>query len=103
MKKVYDVWHKKESRFGVDWGLNGNKAPDKINLLRDYDYMASVDAPNLGEVFRATNHIDHPWWENPEVVFHVKESRSTSVEDVVVFDGRIFLCLPIGWKEVEEG
>jgi hypothetical protein len=63
-----------------------------------YELVAVVECENLGEVFEKTNHIDHPWHEN-EGVTCVKRSRSTSVGDVVEFDGKRYLCAACGWDE----
>lgn len=90
------VFHKINSRFGSDW-FNGG--PDSVKLS-DYEKVAFVLADDLDEVFHDTNHIDCEWWENLSVTL-VKESRSTSVEDLVITsDGKAFLCMPAGWKEV---
>ena len=63
-----------------------------------YELVAVVECESLGEVFEKTNHIDHPWHEN-EGVTCVKRSRSTSVGDVVEFDGKRYLCAACGWDE----
>lgn len=63
-----------------------------------YELVAVVECENLGEVFEKTNHIDRPWFENDGVIC-VKESRSTSVGDVVELDGKRYLCAPCGWDE----
>jgi hypothetical protein len=65
---------------------------------RGFELVAVVECDNLGEVFYLTNHIERPWFENAGVTV-VKESRSTSVGDVVEFDGKRYQCMPCGWKE----
>jgi hypothetical protein len=70
---------------------------------RHYTHVADVEAP-LGQVFALTNHIDHPWTENPEVAWHTAAPvRSTSVGDVIVLQesGRAWLVLPFGLQELE--
>lgn len=63
--------------------------------------MADVIAP-LGRVFALTNHIDHSWTSNPEVVWHdaAHPLRSTSVGDVIVshLDGTAWLVMPAGLR-----
>ena len=62
-----------------------------------FDLVAEVECKQLAEVFFLTNHVDDAWWEN-EGVTCIKESRSTSVGDVVVAsDGQKFRCLGSGW------
>ena len=49
-----------------------------------YTHVADVVAP-LEQVFTLTNHIDHPWTDNPEVVWlATSRIRSTSVGDIIV-------------------
>lgn len=67
----------------------------------NFELVAEVECPELGDVFYLTNHVDHAWWEN-EGVTCVKQSRSTSVGDVVVAgDGTKFLCRGAGWGVFE--
>ena len=67
-----------------------------------YTHVADVEAP-LGQVFALTNHIDHPWTDNPEVVWHTAAPvRSTSVGDVIVSQesGQAWLVMPFGLQEL---
>ncbi len=70
---------------------------------RSYTHVADVVAP-LEQVFALTNHIDHAWTKNPEVVWHTTKAplRSTSVGDVIVAyeSGQAWLVLPIGLQEL---
>src|SRR5260221_10613208 len=70
---------------------------------RHYTHVADVVAPHA-QVFALTNHIDHPWTSNPEVVWHITASavRSTSVGDVIVSQesGRAWLVMPVGLQEL---
>ena len=67
----------------------------------DYDHVANVHCLDLGQTFQFTNHIDKAWWEHLNVDM-VKESRSTSVGDVVEDEnGKLWLCASVGWEEVE--
>src|SRR5260370_4858775 len=52
---------------------------------RYYTHVADVEAP-LAQVFALTNHIDHSWTSNPQVVWSTTAEavRSTSVGDVIV-------------------
>ena len=67
-----------------------------------YTHVADVEAP-LRQVFGLTNHIDRPWTENPEVVWHTAAPvRSTSVGDVIVSQesGCAWLVMPFGLQEL---
>ena len=70
---------------------------------RYYTHVADVEAP-LEQVFALTNHIDHAWTENPQVVWHATTAplRSTSVGDVILSyeSGLAWLILPIGLQEL---
>jgi hypothetical protein len=69
---------------------------------RHYTHVADVEAP-LGQVFALTNHIDHSWTDNPEVVWHTAAPvRSTSVGDVIVSlqNGQAWLVMPFGLQEL---
>ena len=67
-----------------------------------YTHVADVVAP-LEQIFTLTNHIDHPWTDNPEVVWlATSRIRSTSVGDVIVSSesGKAWLVMPIGLQEL---
>ncbi len=68
-----------------------------------YNHVADVAAP-LAQVFALTNHIDHPWISNPEVVWYTTEIplRSTSVGNVIVSyeSGQAWLVMPVGLQEL---
>jgi hypothetical protein len=83
------VYHAKEPNFGMGEPIEFNDD--------NFDLVAEVECENLGDVFRLTNHIDESWWKNEGVTL-VKESRSTSIGDVVVAsDDQKFRCLDAGW------
>jgi hypothetical protein len=69
---------------------------------RHYTHVADVEAP-LAQVFALTNHIDHSWTSNPEVVWHTAAGvRSTSVGDVIVSleSGQAWLVMSAGLQEL---
>ena len=70
---------------------------------RYYTHVADVEA-SLAQVFALTNHIDHSWTSNPQVVWHLTAVplRSTSVGDVIVSyeSGQAWLIMPIGLQEL---
>ena len=66
-----------------------------------YDHVANVDCNSVGQTFQLTNHIDFSWWENEGVTL-IKESRSTSVGDVVedMKTNKLWLCCSVGWQQI---
>ena len=83
------VYHAKQPTFGFG-------EPQEFSDA-NFDLVAEVVCPGLEDVFYLTNHVDHAWWEN-EGVTCIKQSRSTSVGDVVVAeDDTRFLCRGTGW------
>lgn len=83
------VYHAREPNFRDD-------EPQEFNDA-NFELVAEVECAQFEDVFYLTNHVDHAWWEN-EGVTCVKQSRSTSVGDVVVTeDGTKFLCRGTGW------
>jgi hypothetical protein len=94
---MYKIYHTK------DWNLNSKLHFDNKGYVPkkdDYQLVALVDCNAVGETFELTNHIDTEWWNN-EAVTLIKESRSTSVGDLVEDEnGKLWLCAMIGWEEV---
>src|SRR6266566_1669334 len=67
-----------------------------------YTHVADV-VTTLEQVFTLTNHIDHPWTDNPEVVWlATSRIRSTSVGDIIVSceSGQAWLVMPVGLQEL---
>ncbi len=97
-KERYAVYHAND--------LLAMIAPQPEHWYRDrsrhYTHVADMEAP-LAQVFALTNHIDHSWTENPEVIWHTATPvRSTSVGDVIVSreSGRAWLVMPFGLQEL---
>jgi hypothetical protein len=95
-----------------DWGINGSLnlmterelATYRPNKLK-YNVVALVELPSgedYGDTFRITNHIDRPWYDNPEVKWCDRTARSTSVGDLVenVESKELYVCASIGWCKV---
>ena len=91
----YEVYHALSPNFGMG-------EPKEFPL--QYELVAVVECTGLEDVFEKTNHIDHAWTDNPEVVEQFIQSvrqRSTSVGDVVAeVGGKAFRCEGCGWKEI---
>ena len=74
---------------------------DLMEFPHGFVHVASVEAVSIDEVFYLTNSIDIPWHQHDGVSAY-KETRSTSVGDVVVSqDGRHYRCERIGWTRFE--
>lgn len=102
--KMY-VYHSKEMQFGHEQVARISLRTiheefDAVAIIEG-DEAASEDA--LEDAFELTNHIDRPWWEN-EGVRLCKESRSTSVGDLVVIERgereEFWRCERVGWKRL---
>jgi hypothetical protein len=98
----------------------------KQNGDHRYQLVAIVEAP-LEEVFQLTNHIDHAWWDNPQILWSPvtgqreaandmialfppsllaeQQPRSTSTGDIIVAcqTKRAWLVMPVGFQEIQEG
>ena len=84
------VFHAKEPTFG--FGKRAKFIPE------NYEKVAVVETDDLNKAHMLTNSIDFPWWENEEISWH-KEARSFSVGDVILSNGKYFLCEMVGWEE----
>jgi hypothetical protein len=61
--------------------------------------VAEVDSESLEEIFELTNHINHSWTQNKKVTVVTRNSvRSTSVGDLVLINGKYFVCEATGWS-----
>lgn len=96
----FKVYHSK------DWALNSLlhfNTDGYVPHKDDYELVAEVHAQDLEQVFFFTNHVDKEWFDHLNVNC-VKESRSTSVGDLVEdADGKLHLCAGIGWVEIAWG
>ena len=98
----------KQERYGVYHAndLHAMIAPQADHWLTDrsrhYTHVADVEA-KLAQVFALTNHINHSWTDNPEVIWHTAAPvRSTSVGEVIVSleSGQAWLVMPFGLQEL---
>jgi hypothetical protein len=88
---MFQVFHKIDPDF--------RDAENPVNFPEGFEKVAEVEAEDLGNVFYLTTHVTHEWWLNEGVTL-VKESRSSSVGDVVVdAAGNRFLCAKMGWRK----
>jgi hypothetical protein len=65
-------------------------------------YSNLTDYEVLAEVYRATNLYEGEIWDAIEP--HLPEHRShtaLSVGDIVVVDGAVYICAPIGWERLD--
>ena len=90
----FKIWHDKINSFGMG---HSSKFPES------YDLVAVVEADNLDDTFRITNHIHSDWTKNDEVIKLLRSPcRSTSVGDIVEDeDGVLHYCDMVGWKVLE--
>ena len=68
---------------------------------KNFEEVATVECKDLEHVFQVTNHNDHDWTTNKEVLSCNATVRSTSVGDIVVdSDGKKWIVMGCGWKEI---
>jgi len=94
----------KDPRFTVFHADNPNFGMDKQPTFpQDYTKVAVVACPDLEAVFSLTNHIQKPWTENKEVIWHADRCRSTSVGDIVVTsDFEVWRVEGCGYKRLDK-
>jgi len=92
----------------VDRDAGSRRDSDGPSFPGEYKLVAVVLAPDIDKVFELTNHIDHDWRENENVLPSHDARRSTSTGDIVVeFNeddpekNTIHLCASFGWEEIK--
>jgi hypothetical protein len=89
---VYEVWHPKEEVQGTTM----------VNFPRDYELVARVQARYIEEAFGRSNDPGPLWWRHRDVEC-LKETRTTTVNDVIVCpDQRVFLAFERGWRCIHD-
>ena len=71
-----------------------------------FKLVALVHARDFDHAFQLTNHMDHAWWENPQVTLLVEPTqRSTSIGDVIIPLAEARMAAYYGFQRiyVEEG
>jgi hypothetical protein len=71
----------------------------------EYDIVADMEVTDLEDAFRASNHIDSNWLENPEVAFtEATEARSSSVGDIFSDPdtGKYWLVANLGFEDITD-
>ncbi len=81
------VLHAKDPNF-----RDRDKVITLFELSTEFDAVALIETKDvlpldtvLGWAFDLTNHVDQNWWENEKVKL-LKQSRSTSVGDVMILE-----------------
>ena len=87
-----DLYFALTSTYEEIWAGKNDKAA--------YVKVAVVDG-DLDEAFELTNTIHQPWWKNAKVTPLLVNTRSTSVGDVIVLDGKPWICDAVGWVEID--
>ena len=79
MPQQFKVYHAINPTFS---GILGNKITFND---KNFEHVATVECEDLEDVFALTNHIEHNWTTNKEVIWKKSERvRSTSVGDVII-------------------
>lgn len=86
------IYHAKNPTFGIGGHPEFNE--------ENFELVAEVFGKSLSDAFRLTNNIDKPWSKNKGVKV-IKESRSTSVGDVVKLGNELHRCEMAGWSKIK--
>lgn len=80
------------------FGIGGHPEFNDNNFV----LVAEMEAESLDEAYYLTNHVDRDWTTRvrKDFIVHKKDSRSTSVGDVIVQDGVAHRCEMFGWKQI---
>jgi len=71
-------------------------------IVNNYKIVADVETDCIGNVFQLTNHIDHSWQENQEVIAYTDKARSTSVGDLIEDENcQLWMVASCGFEKVE--
>ena len=84
---IFHVWHRQEPSFHDNDAAVLAHFPHAADVKQRcyFEHVASVECADVEEVYQLTNHIDHPWQQNREVIWS-EVARSTSVGDVIATD-----------------
>ena len=94
----YTVFHRQSLCHLVG---NGEMRADDLGWPEKYEKTATVDAHSLEEVYAKTQHLHHPWWENPGVTAFGITARSTSIGDILQdADGRLWVVSRFGFEKL---
>lgn len=103
----FSVYHAQAHDHDIRFQLMSNPTAEWIERcimhgLLKYTLVAEVETISIGEVYRLTNTIHHDWWLNRGVTpkFTGSECRSTSVGDVVTFNRKAMLYIPVGMAQL---
>lgn len=71
----------------------------------EYDIVADLEVTDLEDAFRASNHIESNWLENPEVTFtEATKAKSSSVGDIFSDPdtGKYWLVAAMGFEDITD-
>jgi hypothetical protein len=68
--------------------------------LGHFECVARVETDSLDEAYALTQNIDEPWHRNANVSATSRNTRSTSVGDLVKKDGKYHVVESCGFKEI---
>jgi hypothetical protein len=107
MTKIVEVFHVKDLEAPNGRSLLGEIGDGKlpIDVDKNHEKVADVEVESVGiraldEAYKLTQNIEDSWTKNAAVETRRERCRSTHIGDVLRFDGKAFVCAPIGWEEV---
>ena len=97
---IYTIYHRIKLYSGSEVRGDHPIAAGQLGWPGEYHLVARVKAENLEGAYAKTQHIDHPWHDNPEVET-LRFSRSTSIGDVIQDEsGGFWVVASFGFSEL---
>lgn len=93
---MFEIWHAIDPTFGLEFLFSDTPSPEWPD---DFHLVAKVRCEDEEDAFRLTQHLDEEWWKNDKV-YKVKESRSTSVGDLIIHGHVAYQVLSIGCRRL---
>ena len=92
------VYHTKEKSFDPAEEF----APSLFELVAEVTVQGEDEETDLEDAWGKTNTVRNYWWENPGVLALRKETRSTSIGDVLEYKGKFYAVQRMGFRSIPE-
>ncbi len=97
---IFTIYHRIRLYAGGEMRDDHPVDAGHIGWPGEYHLVARVKAKSLEGAYARTQHIDHPWHENPEIET-IRFSRSTSIGDVIQDEsGRFWAVASFGFSQL---
>ena len=106
--QYYHVYHAvdHEAMLYIQLGIRRWQSPQQADFYQEVALLKVEGQSSLDEVFRLTNHVEHGWHHNREVLWFQDERplRSTSTGDIIVSlaSGATWIVDHVGFQRIAE-